>query len=122
MALNRPSAAELLAAVREFLDKDVAPQVTAATHFHLRVAGNVLAIVERELARRAPADAAEIARLRTLLGDHDSGDADLARLNRLLVERIRSGAFDAQPGQRLLLAHLAATTSDKLAIDNPKYA
>ena len=122
MALNRPSAAELLAALREFLDKDVAPQVSGATQFHLRVAGNVLAIVERELAQKAPADAAETARLRTMLGDDDSGAADLTSLNQLLVERIRSGAFDSPPGQRLMLAHLRATTSDKLAIDNPKYA
>ena len=122
MALNRPSAAELLAALREFLDKDVASQVSGATQFHLRVAANVLAIVERELAQKAPADAAETARLRTLLGDDDNSDADLATLNRLLVERIRSGAFDRPPEQRLLLAHLRATTSDKLAIDNPKYA
>ena len=122
MAVNRPSAAELLAAVREFLDKDVAPQVSGATQFHLRVAANVLAIVERELARKVPAEAAEVARLRTLVGAHDGGDADLSTLNRLLVDRIRAGAFDRPPGQRLLLAHLRATTTDKLAIDNPKYA
>jgi Domain of unknown function (DUF6285) len=126
MALNRPDGAELLAAVRAFLEKTVSPQVDAGTQFHLRIANNVLAIVERELAQRGPADAAEMAGLRDVLGAATGaatgeGDADLAALNRLLVERIRAGNFDGPETQRVLLRHLKTTTAAKLAIDNPRY-
>ena len=120
MALNRPMGGELLTALREFLEKTVAPQVDAATQFNLRIANNVLGIVERELAQKGPADEAEIAGVLVLLGEASRG-ADLAALNHALVERIRSGAFDAPDARRAILAHLQATTAAKLAIDNPRY-
>ena len=120
MALNRPTGAELLAALREFLEKTVAPQVDGATQFNLRIANNALGIVERELAQRGPAEAAEIAGLRELLGTAGDG-ADLRVLNQALVESIRAGAFDTPEAQPTLLAHLKATTAAKLAIDNPRY-
>jgi aminoglycoside phosphotransferase (APT) family kinase protein len=47
---GRPTARELLDAVREFLTDDVMPGTTGRTSFHARVAANVVAIVERELA------------------------------------------------------------------------
>ena len=121
MALNRPTAAELIAAVRAFLETEVAPQVGGATLFNVRIAGNVLGIVERELALRAPAEAAETARLVALLGGVGAGARDLARLNRQLVDAIRAGTFDGPAAHRALLDHLGATTTDKLAIDNPRY-
>jgi hypothetical protein len=120
MALNRPTGAELLAALREFLEKTVAPQVDGATQFNLRIANNVLGIVERELEQRGPAGAAEVAGLRALLGKSSAG-ADLDALNQALVESIRAGAFDTTEARRPLLAHLKATTAAKLAIDNPRY-
>jgi aminoglycoside phosphotransferase (APT) family kinase protein len=46
---GRPTARELLAAVREFLTEDVLPQ-PGKLGFHGRVAANVLALVDRELA------------------------------------------------------------------------
>lgn len=135
MALNQPTGTQLLAAVRDFLEKSVAPQVDAGTQFHLRVANNVLSIVEREMARKAPADAAEVERLLALLpaapvdavgGEADRGEAErgedgLLALNRLLVAAIKAGEFDAPARFGALLAHLRATTADKLAIDNPRY-
>jgi aminoglycoside phosphotransferase (APT) family kinase protein len=48
---GRPTARELLAAVREFLTDDVLPQ-PGKLGFHGRVAANVLALVDRELASR----------------------------------------------------------------------
>ena len=117
MSVNRPTAWELLAAVREFLASEVTPQLRAATQFHLRVAANVLAIVERELAQRGGADAAELASLSALL----EREGTLAQLNVHLVEAIRAGCFDAEPGRCALLAHLRQTTAVKLAIDNPRY-
>jgi aminoglycoside phosphotransferase (APT) family kinase protein len=46
---GRPTASELLDAVREFLTGQVMPATTGQTAFHARVAANVLAIVAREL-------------------------------------------------------------------------
>lgn len=120
MALNRPTGAELLTALREFLEKSVAPQVDPATQFNLRIANNVLGIVERELAQKGPAEVTEIAGLTALLDGSGAG-RDVGALNRALVEKIRGGAFDAPAAQRTLLAHLKATTAAKLAIDNPRY-
>jgi aminoglycoside phosphotransferase (APT) family kinase protein len=46
---GRPTASELLDAVREFLTGQVMPATTGQTAFHARVAANALAIVAREL-------------------------------------------------------------------------
>ena len=46
---GRPTASELLDAVREFLIDSVRPATTGQLAFHARVAANVLAIVAREL-------------------------------------------------------------------------
>src|SRR5262249_48838695 len=46
---GRPTASELLEAVREFLTGQVMPASTGQLAFHARVAANVLAIVAREL-------------------------------------------------------------------------
>ena len=50
---GRPTARELLEAVREFLTNDVMPATEGRVSFHARVAANVVAIVERELAQPA---------------------------------------------------------------------
>jgi hypothetical protein len=47
---GRPTARELLDAVRGFLSDDVMVNTTGRLSFHARVAANMLAIVERELA------------------------------------------------------------------------
>jgi aminoglycoside phosphotransferase (APT) family kinase protein len=52
---GRPTARELLAAVREFLADDVVPGTTGHLSYQARVAANVVATVERELAS-GPAD------------------------------------------------------------------
>ena len=46
----RPTAREILDAVRGYLTDDVMPQTSGRLSFHARVAANMLAIVERELA------------------------------------------------------------------------
>jgi aminoglycoside phosphotransferase (APT) family kinase protein len=48
-AFGRPTASELLDAVREFLTGQVRPASTGQLAFHARVAANILAIVAREL-------------------------------------------------------------------------
>lgn len=51
---GRPTARELLRAVHVFLSEDVMPGTEGRLSFHARVAANVVAIVERELALGAP--------------------------------------------------------------------
>jgi hypothetical protein len=113
-----PTAAELVDAVREFLERDVHPQASGATRFHSRVAMNVLAIVKRELDLGPAADAAERARLQRLLPDVGA-DASLRDLNAALAARIRDRSFGTE--RDAVVAHLRATVRDKLAIANPRH-
>jgi hypothetical protein len=113
-----PTAEELLLAVREFLEHDVLPEASGRTRFHARVAINVLAIVERELALGPAADRAERERLAALLPDAGD-DASLTELNERLAAAIRDGGIDAARAE--LWEHLRATVRDKLAIANPRY-
>jgi aminoglycoside phosphotransferase (APT) family kinase protein len=53
---GRPTAREILDAVRGFLTEDVMPATSGRLSFHARVAANMLGIVERELAQ-VPAEA-----------------------------------------------------------------
>jgi autotransporter translocation and assembly factor TamB len=104
-----PTAAELAQALREFLLDEVMPQADGALAFQARVAGNVAAIIEREL-RLGPAHArAHHARL-TALGMRD--DAQLARA-------IRDGELDARVDE--LRTALLATAIEELLIDNPRH-
>ena len=48
-AHGRPTAAELIAAVAEFLETDVRESTAGQVSFHSRVAANALRMVEREL-------------------------------------------------------------------------
>ena len=56
---GRPTMRELLDAVRGFLLDDVVPATSGRVSFHARVAANVVAIVERELAQDSPAPAGD---------------------------------------------------------------
>jgi hypothetical protein len=115
MAQDRPHAPELLRAIREFLAADVVPKLEGRTQFHVKVVINSLAILEREAVDGPAVDAAELARLKALLGH----DGSLAALNTELARQLRSGARDEKDAA--LMAHLRATIADKIAISNPKW-
>ena len=118
MAQDRPTAAELLAAVADFLREEATPALDKAEPrlgFQMRVAANSLAILEREARLGPAADARETARLGTLLGH----DGTLADLNRELAQQLREGKRDERDSD--LMAHLEATIADKIAIANPKW-
>ena len=116
MPTDRPTAAELVEAVREFLTDHVAPNVEGQLAFHTRVAVNALAIVERTMAEGGAMDAAELVRLKALLHHRDG---DLGALNGVLVQAIRGGYMDDK--RREVLDHLRQTAADKLALANPRY-
>jgi hypothetical protein len=114
--MDQPSAAELVTAVREFIEKHAIPQLSGRTAFHGRVAANALAIVARELEQGPTALAAETESLRALLGEDGTPEA----LNRELCRRLREGRID--PLDPALAHHLVASTLAKVAIDQPTYA
>ena len=103
---GRPTAAELVAVVADFLDNDVRAHTEGQVNFHARVAANVLRIVERELLDGPPtdvadalaaldyADEAELA-MAIRAGDVDDREPDLLPVLRTLV-RHRLAA--AHPG------------------------
>jgi len=109
-----PSAEELIAAVMAFREREAYGAPSAHDLYLMRVAENVLKIVEREALLKPTAEAAEAARLATLLGPKAKA-SDLAKL-------IRDGAFDEGTQRRALIAHLKASVADQIAIDNPKWA
>ena len=97
---GRPTAAELVAAVAEFLETDVREGTSGAVNFHARVAANVLRTVERELLDDRPAP--------DLLGFADEAD---------LAAAIRRGDLD----DRDLLPTLKGVVLHKLAVSHPGY-
>ncbi len=118
MAQDRPTAAELLAAITDFLREEATPALDTAEPrlgFQMRVAVNSLAILEREARLGPAADAREKERLAKLLG-HDGSLADLVRE---LARQLREGKRDER--DPALMEHLEATVADKIAIANPKW-
>ena len=104
-----PTSEQLVESVREWLERDVIPGTTGRLQFHARVAVNVLAMVERELALGADQAAVHAQRL-AQLGCAD--DDELAR-------RIRNGELDDRLDEVRTLVW--ASVRDKLAVANPRY-
>jgi hypothetical protein len=113
---DEPTPTELIKAVADFLRNEIAPEIKGHNAFKLRVGINALDLVTRQLTLAQGSDAAELARLKQLLGM----DGALIDLNRALSEKIATGEVDLNtPG---LAEHLWQTTMDKLAVDQPNYA
>jgi hypothetical protein len=113
---DKPDIKDLMLAVQTYLEQQALPQLSGHTGFHGRVAANVLGILHRQLTLAPGFEAAEKARLETLLGKTGT----LEELNRLLCQRIAAG--DMGLDNAALMEHLTKTTMGKLAIDQPKYA
>jgi hypothetical protein len=106
---DAPTAAQLVEAVREWIERDVMTATDPRTKFHARVAANVLLIVEREFELGDAQAAAHAGRLEQL------GVADDVEL----AAAIRERRFEdrAEELRELLLDSVI----DKLAVANPKY-
>jgi hypothetical protein len=112
---GRPTAAELVAAVADFLDNDVraatGPDSELADagqiNFHARVAANVLRIVERELTDDSAAD---VAGALAELGFTDEPQ---------LAAAIRAGTLDDRADD--VLPMLRRLVGHRLAIAHPGY-
>lgn len=124
---DRPSAEELIAAVRQHLEAAILPAIEdRRLRFQTLVAAHVLGIVERELGLSAGQIEAEWLRLGELLADAQplptSQQATaIDERNRRICELIQQGAFDAEPEQSKLWQHLAQTAAEKLTVANPKF-
>jgi hypothetical protein len=99
---GRPTAAELVAAVADFLDNDVRAATDGQVAFHARVASNVLRIVERELRDERPAP--------DLLGYRDES---------ALAAAIRAGDLDDRAAD--VLPCLRELVRHRLTIAHPGY-
>jgi hypothetical protein len=126
---DRPSAAELIDAVRHYLETELLPTLTdARLRFQTLIAANVLAIVGRELPTEEDLLREEWALLAPwagLSGSAPPGLADLRRAvreaNARLGDRIRAGDFD-DPGRfHELATALRRTVVRKLETANPRY-
>jgi uncharacterized protein (UPF0210 family) len=106
---GRPSAAELVAAVREFLESDVMAATEGRVQFHTRVSVNALRIVERELELGVAQSEAHAAGLAGL------GVADEAEL----AKAIRDGALDDRRAEVFTVVRDSARA--KLEVANPRY-
>jgi hypothetical protein len=106
---GRPTAAELVAAVAEFLETDVRESTAGQVNFHSRVAANALRIVERELL--AGAEAADgVADALADIGCNDETQ---------LAAAIRAGEVDGHSGQ--VQSALRALVGRRLAVAHPGY-
>jgi hypothetical protein len=99
---GRPTAAELVAAVAEFLETDVRDGTSGQVNFHARVAANVLRTVERELLDDVPAP--------SLLGFADEHD---------LAAAIRRGDLDDRGTE--VTSTLRELVLRRLAVSHPGY-
>jgi Domain of unknown function (DUF6285) len=99
---GRPTAAELVAAVAEFLETEVRDATSGSVDFHARVAANVLRTVERELLDDRPAP--------ELLGFPDEA---------ALAAAIRRGDLDHRGAE--VLPTLRGLVRHRLAVSHPGY-
>ena len=106
---DTPTAAELVEAVREFIEGDLMTELDGRLHFLCRVSANALAMVEREL-RLGDVQAAEHAERLADLGFAD--DAELAAA-------IRRGELDDRADE--VVAAVRAAVLAKLRVANPRY-
>jgi hypothetical protein len=124
---DRPSAEELVRAVKEHLEREVIPALKdPKLRFQTLVAAHVLSVVEREmeLGERALRD--ELAGLRALRGRPEAPagstlgelEAEVRESNRALCAAIRSGGGE-DPAR--VSAHVRRVVLAKLAIANPAY-
>lgn len=113
---DEPTPIEIMGAVAEFLRTVVAVESTPRTAFMARVAANALEISRRHLSLAPASEAAELERLRAILGR----DGTLAELTAAFAGKIADGGLDlSSPG---VSEQLWTSTLDKLAVDQPGYS
>ena len=126
---DRPTAGELIDAVRHYLEAELLPTLTdARQRFQALVAANVLAVAGRELAGEEEQLRQEWDLLVTLVGVGGPRPEGLTALreavrqaNARLCERIRAGDFDAPSSFRAAAVTVRKLVVRKLEVANPRY-
>lgn len=123
---DRPTASELLETIARFLDDELLSALEGGLQYRVRVASNLLKILEREARLGPEALERECARLSEVLQVDvaalgTTGEQRVRELNRRLVERLQAPGEDGELERRAWSA-LMAIARDKLAIARPGYA
>jgi hypothetical protein len=113
---DRPTAAELLDSVAEYLFGELRPEVPREQRFKVLVAANVCAIVARELRAGDQPDTEDMALFYELLGEQVG---DVRGAAEKLSARIRSGELDDRIEE--LTPRLEEHVRRKLEIARPGY-
>lgn len=106
---DRPTATELLEALKEWMERDLMPGIDGRLQFHTRVAMNIVDIVRREI-ELGPDQQSRHGEALAALGA--TSDAQLAAA-------IRAGDHDADLSA--VLERLRPVIEDKVRVANPKY-
>jgi hypothetical protein len=113
---DRPTAAELLDSLAEYLFAELRPEVPREQRFKVLVAANLCAVVAREIRAAEEPDAQDLELFNELLGDRH-GDARSAAAE--LSRRLRSGELDDRLDE--LAPRLEEHVRRKLEIARPGY-
>ena len=113
---DRPTAADLLDSVAEYLFAELRPEAPREQRFKVLVAANVCAVVAREIRAGEEPDRQDLALFAELIGT-DVGDSRAAAAE--LSKRIRSGEFDDRISE--LASRLEEHVRRKLEIARPGY-
>ena len=114
----RPTVSELLDVVATLLEDEVLDAVGGPLQHRVRVAANLVRIVEREVRLGPGADADERHRLALALNDFD---ADLLTLRARLAARLAEPESLGKPAERAIYDGLLATARADLTISKPGY-
>jgi Domain of unknown function (DUF6285) len=113
---DRPTAAELLDSVAEYLFAELRPEVPREQRFKVLVAANVCAVVAREIRAGEDPDREDLALFGDLLGK-DVDDVHVAASE--LAQRLRSGELDDRIEE--LAPRLEEHVRRKLEVARPDY-
>lgn len=116
--LERPDEPALLEALAKFLLADLQPAVQdKKLAFRVLIAANIASTLAAQLRTAGERHAAELGRLRALLGD---GAHDLRGLNLALAAKLKGGGLPPEELRRIR-AHVKQTLEETLSVVNPSF-
>ena len=116
MIFDRPTSAEMVEVVSEFLEKKIKSNLPDHLAFKTQIAINVLNIVKRELQNEEVLTKESREILLTLFKDSDSDKANIEEL----AKQIKTGELKLE--NKELQEALIEITKKKISVDNPKYS